>query len=81
MTQTQPQNPKIKRHVVSDLDGTQQGGLVFCIMVLVGIIVASVAHPLALTSFWVWFAMLSMAVSVAVGVQQLFRRVEETDEE
>ncbi len=81
MTQTEPQRPKIKRHVVSDLDGTQQGGLVFCIMVLVGIIAASVAHPLALTSFWVWFAMLSMAVSVAVGVQQLFRRVEETDEE
>lgn len=72
MTTTQDtQAPRIKRHTVSDRDGTREGGLVFCITVMCGMIAASVLHPLALTSFWVWVGLLSMAVGVAVSVQKL----------
>jgi len=64
----------IKRHTVSDLDGTQQGGLAFVIAMLGGMIVAAALAPGALTSFWVWCALLMVAVVTARGVQQLFAR-------
>ena len=60
-----------KRPVMSDADGTREGGLVFVIVFLVGFIAASVAHPAALTSFWVWFVLLMMCVAIAVGVQKI----------
>ena len=66
----------IKRHTVSDQDGTQQGGLACIIAVFVGMITAATLAPGALTSFWVWFALLMMAVGIAVGVQQIFERRE-----
>ena len=62
---------KFKRPVMSDADGTREGGLVFVIVFLVGFIAASVAHPAALTSFWVWFVLLMMCVAIAVGVQKI----------
>ena len=68
------EKPKIKRHVVSDLDGTQQGGLVFVIALIGGMIVAATLAPGALTSFWVWFALLMLSAAVAKGAQQLFAR-------
>ncbi|WP_147105357.1 hypothetical protein [Tateyamaria sp. syn59] len=64
----------IKRHTVSDLDGTQQGGLAFVIAVLGGMIAAASLAPGALTSFWVWCVLLFMAITVGLGVQQLFSR-------
>ena len=52
-----PDRKPIKRHTVSDLDGTQQGGLAFVIALLAGMITAAALAPGALTSFWVWSAM------------------------
>ena len=64
----------IKRHTVSDLDGTQQGGLAFVIALLAGMIAAAALAPGALTSFWVWCVLLMLAMATARGVQQLFAR-------
>ncbi|WP_299294875.1 hypothetical protein [uncultured Tateyamaria sp.] len=64
----------IKRHTVSDLDGTQQGGLAFVIAMLGGMIVAAMLAPGALTSFWVWCALLLAAAAIARGIQQVFAR-------
>ncbi len=76
MTSTgNPQKRRIKRHTVSERDGTREGGLVFCIALMCGMIVASVVHPLALTSFWVWVAMLVMAAGVAVSVQKIIEGI------
>ena len=61
---------KIKRPVVSDADGTREGGLVFVIVFIVGFIAATVAHPAAITSFWVWVFLLAMSAGVAVSVQK-----------
>lgn len=69
---TEPQ--KIKRHTVSDLDGTQQGGLAFVIALLAGMIAAAALAPGGLTSFWVWFALLMLAAVIASGTQGLFAR-------
>ncbi|WP_299041990.1 hypothetical protein [uncultured Tateyamaria sp.] len=71
----------IKRHTVSDLDGTQQGGLAFVIAVLGGMIVAAAFAPGALTSFWVWCAILALSVSVGLGAQRLFSRETQEDTE
>ena len=79
LTSPGPEQPRSKRHTVSDLDGTQQGGLAFVIAAIVGMIAAASLAPGALTSFWVWFALLMMAVAVALGVQRLFAT--ETDED
>lgn len=65
---------RIKRHTVSDLDGTQQGGLVFVIALIGGMIAAATLAPGALTSFWVWFALLMLSVATAKGAQQFFVR-------
>ena len=65
---------KLTRPVVSDLDGTREGGLVFPITVIVGMIAASIAHPAALTSFWVWFVLLMMSVFVSLGTQKAVAR-------
>lgn len=73
MTETADRKP-IKRHTVSDLDGMQQGGLAFVVAMLGGMIVAAALVPGALTSFWVWFALLMLAAAVARGVQHLFAR-------
>lgn len=64
----------IKRHTVSDLDGTQQGGLAFVIAVLAGMIAAATLAPGALTSFWVWFALLMLSIAIGTGTQRLFAR-------
>lgn len=61
---------RLRRPVVSDEDGTREGGLAFSIAFIMAFIAASAAHPQALSSFWVWFVMISMAISVAVGVQR-----------
>ena len=74
------EQPRIKRHTVSDLDGTQQGGLAFVIAVIGGMIAAASLAPGALTSFWVWFALLMLAVAVSAGVQQLFNADPKEDE-
>lgn len=71
---TQRTDARIKRHVVSNLDGTQQGGLAFIIAVIGGMIAAASLAPGALTSFWVWFALLMLSVAVATGTQRLFAR-------
>jgi 4-hydroxybenzoate polyprenyltransferase len=67
---TERERRKLKRPVVSDADGTREGGLVFCIVGILGFVVAAMVSPLALTSFWVWFALLMMAVAVASGTQK-----------
>lgn len=74
LTNTQRTDARIKRHVVSNLDGTQQGGLAFIITVIGGMIAAASLAPGALTSFWVWFALLMLSVAVATGTQRLFAR-------
>ena len=51
-------------------DGTREGGLVFLVVVMIGMIIATILYPPALTSFFVWFALLMLAISVAVGVQK-----------
>ena len=71
---TDPDSKPIKRHTVSDLDGTQQGGLAFVIAVLAGMISAATLAPGALTSFWVWVALLMLAIAVASGTKRLFAR-------
>ena len=73
----------IRRPVVSDMDGTRDGGLVFCLCVIGGMIGTASLMPAALTSFWVWFVLLITAVGIAVNVQRLIARwngFEETDE-
>lgn len=65
---------KVKRHTVSELDGTQQGGLVFVIGLIGGMIVAATLAPGALTSFWVWFGILMLASACAKSAQQFFAR-------
>ena len=80
LTSPTVEKPKIKRHTVSDLDGTQQGGLAFVIAAIVGMIAAATLAPGALTSFWVWFALLMLAVAVALGVQRLFAVGTEEDD-
>ena len=79
--QTNKRELNIKRPVVSDLDGTQQGGLAFCVALLSGSVVAASLAPGSLTSFWVWFALLTASVSIALGVQKLFAQVAEDDAE
>mgnify|MGYP001819103223 CR=1 FL=1 len=72
---------KIKRPVVSDLDGTQQGGLAFCVSLIGGAVLAAALAPGSLTSFWVWFTLLTSSSAIALGTQKLFATVtEETDE-
>ena len=52
-------------------DGTREAGLVFLVVVIAGMIVATILYPPALTSFFVWFALLMLALSIALGVQKL----------
>lgn len=75
LTSPAPEQPRIKRHTVSDTDGTREGGLVFPIVFILGFVAAAVAHPGALTSFWVWFALLMMSVAVSLGVQKAVARL------
>jgi hypothetical protein len=63
---------KIKRPVASDLDGTQQGGLAFCVALLGGTVSAASLAPGSLTSFWMWFALLMAASAIAAGTERLF---------
>lgn len=65
-------SPVVKRPDLSREDGTQQGALVFCIALIGGMILAATIAPLALTSFWVWFTLLMLSVSLAAGVRALF---------
>lgn len=69
-----------RTRVVSDLDGTQQGGLAFVIAAIAGMIAAASLAPGALTSFWVWFVLLIMAVAVALGVQRAFAQPADEDD-
>ncbi|MEM8653858.1 MAG: hypothetical protein AAGF36_03870 [Pseudomonadota bacterium] len=71
----------IKRHTVSDLDGTQQGGLACIIAVFAGMIAAATLAPGALTSFWVWCALLALSISIGLGTQRLFARDTKGDTE
>ena len=75
------EKPRIKRHVVSEIDGTREGGLAFTISLILGLVAASLVHPLALSSFWVWCAVLTAAVGIMVNVQRLFDRRDPTDVE
>ena len=78
---TQDQNRrKITRPVVSDLDGTREGGLVFCLAVIGGMIAAASVSAVALTSFWVWFALLSAAGGIAVSVKRMVASFSGEDE-
>ncbi|KIC48766.1 hypothetical protein [Tateyamaria sp. ANG-S1] len=74
MTDLTEQRKPIKRHTVSDLDGTQQGGLAFVIAVIGGMIAAASLAPGALTSFWVWCVLLMMSIAIGMGVQHVFAR-------
>lgn len=65
---------KITRPVVSEEDGTREGGLVFVIVLIGGFIGATLVSPFALTSFWVWFALLMMSIASASGTQRLVAR-------
>ena len=80
-----PKRRKIKRPVVSDEDGTREGGLVFPIVFIAGFIGASFVHPDALTSFWVWFALLMLSVASAVTTKNVVAHLngyrEETDDD
>ncbi|MEO1137905.1 MAG: hypothetical protein AAFW87_00480 [Pseudomonadota bacterium] len=66
---------RIKRPVVSDEDGTREGGLVFPIVFILGFIAASFAHPAALASFWVWFVLLMLSAAIALGTQKCVARI------
>ncbi len=67
--------------MVPDLDGTQQGGLAFCVSVIGGAVLAVSVVPGALTSFWVWFTLLMSSTAIALGTQKLFATVtKESDE-
>ncbi len=66
---------KIKRPVVSEEDGTREGGLVFPIVFIIGFVLASMAHPAALASFWVWFVLLMMSIAFSVSTQRLVARL------
>lgn len=68
---------KIKRPIVSDLDGTQQGGLAFCVSLIGGIVAAASIAPGSLTSFWVCVAIVAMAAAIASGTQKAFARSSE----
>lgn len=80
-----PERRKIKQPRMSDADGTREGGLTFVIVFIVGFIAATVAHPAAVTSFWVWFCLIAMSIAVAVGVQKgaahLYGHVEDGEEQ
>jgi len=65
------QATNLRRPIVSDLDGTREGGLVFCIALILGVIAAASVVAGALTSFWVWFAILITAGGIAVNVKLL----------
>ena len=60
---------------MSDEDGTREGGLIFPIVFILGFIAASMVHPGALSSFWVWFVLLMLSAAVAVGTQQAVARL------
>jgi fatty acid desaturase len=66
---------KIKRPVVSDLDGTREGGLAFCIVLIMGMVLGAALAPGALTSFWVWVGLLAMAIAIAVNLQRAVARL------
>lgn len=67
----QMERRKTKRPVMSDADGTHEGGLVF----IVGFMGVSLAHFGALTSFWGWFVLLMMSAAIAVCVQKTATRL------
>jgi len=60
--------------VVSDRDGTREGGLVFCVVLIAGMVIGAAVAPGALTSFWVWLGLLAMSIAIAVNVQMLIAR-------
>ena len=72
---TEDAKRKIKRPVVSDMDGTREGGLVFCICLIFGMIAAGSISGAALASFWVWVGLLVTSVGVAVNVKRLVVRL------
>ena len=79
--ETNKEMATIKRPVVSDLDGTQQGGLAFCVSLIGGSVAAAALAPGSLTSFWVWFSLLMLSTAIALGTQKLFAdTAEEADE-
>ena len=74
MTASEPSAPRasyLRLAEKSDLDGTREGGLMFWVAIIGGMMLATSMHPMALTSFWVWFALLSMAVGVAWNTHRL----------
>lgn len=75
ITPQERDRPKLRRPVVSDEDGTREGGLVFPIVFMIGFVAASLVHPAALSSFWVWFVLLMLSAAVAVGTQQAVARL------
>lgn len=62
---------RMRRRVAAEQDGTRDGGLVVCIALIGGMIVAAMVNPIALTSFWVWVGILCMAIGCGVSVQRL----------
>ena len=71
---------KIKRPIVSDEDGTREGGLVFPIVFILGFVAAAMAHPAALSSFWVWVVLLMLSAVSAVTTKNLVARLNGFDE-
>ena len=62
---------RIKRPVVSEQDGSREGGLVVCIALIAGMVFAGAMYPGALASFWVWLGLLCMATGCGVSVKRL----------
>ncbi|MGR3436854.1 MAG: hypothetical protein ACU0CO_18525 [Shimia sp.] len=69
-----PRRPVVERPVVSDLDGTREGGLAFVIALVGGMIAAVSVHPAALASMVVWVGLLAMAIGVMASVTRMFDR-------
>lgn len=67
----QMERRKTKQPVMSDADGTHDGGLVF----IVGFMGVSLAHSGDLTSFGGWFVLLMMSAAIAVCVQKTATRL------
>lgn len=69
---TRTRKPVVTRPDLSREDGMAQGGLAFCITAIAGMIAAASLVAGALTSFWVWFVLLMMAISVAAAARPFF---------
>ena len=55
----------------SEADGSQEGGLAALVAGISGMVSAAALLPGALTSFWVWMMILSVAIAVGSAAQNV----------